>query len=159
MFDCVVLLQAAGSPAGPAGRCIGVVASRAAVLCVSDESVAELSEVLNRPGVRRKFHQLTDERVADFLAWLDTIAVRVDPVLHVFTLKRDPDDSKYLDLAHAAGAKFIVSRDNDLLDLMTGTDADAVAFRTTCPDLVILDPVAFLQTVQPPTVDPNTPSN
>ena len=43
----------------------------------------------------------------------------------------------------------IVSRDNDLLDLMAGTDADAVAFRTAYPAVCVLDPVAFLRTLPP----------
>ena len=35
----------------------------------------------------------------------------------VFTLDRDPKDAKYVDLAIAARADFLVTRDNDLLDL------------------------------------------
>jgi len=148
VFDCVVLLQAAGSPAGPAARCVAAVDQGTVTLCISDEAMAEIGEVLERPGVRRNFRHLTDERVAAFLGWLRGVAVRVDPVPNVFTLTRDPDDSKYLNLAVAAGATVVVSRDNDLLDLMTGTDPNAVKFRTDHPEIAVLEPATFLQTLR-----------
>jgi hypothetical protein len=46
----------------------------------------------------------------------------------------------------------VVSRDNDLLDLMTGTDPDAVAFRAGWPGIAVLDPTSFLATLPPPAV-------
>ena len=36
---------------------------------------------------------------------------------NLFTLDRDPKDAKYVNLAIAAGADFLVTRDNDLLEL------------------------------------------
>ncbi len=57
-------------------------------------------------------------------------------------LPRDPKDEPYLDLAIAAKAHYLVSRDLDLLDLMH----DA-SFRQSQPGLVILDPAAFLQEI------------
>ncbi len=55
-----------------------------------------------------------------------------------------------LNPAIAAGAKLVVSRDNDLLDLMTGTDPDAVAFRGGWPRIAILDPASFMASLTPP---------
>jgi predicted nucleic acid-binding protein len=46
-------------------------------------------------------------------------------------------------LAIAAQAAFVVSRDNDLLDLMKDEE-----FRKAYPALAILDPVAFLRHVR-----------
>ena len=57
-----------------------------------------------------------------------------------YALPRDPNDEPYLNVAIAANATFLVSRDLDLLDLMQ----DAT-FRQQFPSLTILDPVAFLQ--------------
>ena len=62
----------------------------------------------------------------------------------MFVLSRDPKDEPYLNLAIATDASYLVSRDNDLLDLMTDSE-----FRTQHPDLKILDPVAFLRELQP----------
>jgi putative PIN family toxin of toxin-antitoxin system len=158
VYACNVLLQSAARPNGPAGRCFGLARTGAVGLCVSDETRAEFDDVVHRPVVRRKFKTLTDAFVATFLATLDQIAVRVGPVPAVCTLARDPKDEKYLNLAVAAGAAYLVSRDADLLDLMTGTDPDAVAFRTAHPTILILDPAAFLQTLAAaPPPPPPTP--
>lgn len=58
-------------------------------------------------------------------------------------LDRDPKDEPYLNLAIAAKATYLVSRDRDLLDLM----ADPT-FRQRHPDLLILDPVEFLREIE-----------
>jgi putative PIN family toxin of toxin-antitoxin system len=34
-----------------------------------------------------------------------------------YYLSRDPDDNKFLDTAHAGSAKFLITRDHDLLDI------------------------------------------
>ena len=52
-------------------------------------------------------------------------------------------DEPYLNLAIATQAPFIVSRDNDLLDLMKNDE-----FRKAYPALTIMDPVAFLKHVR-----------
>ena len=54
-----------------------------------------------------------------------------------------PKDEPYLDLAVAAGARYLVSRDRDLLDLMN--DAQ---FRQRFPELIVLDPPAFLRAIR-----------
>jgi uncharacterized protein len=151
VFDCMVLLQAAGKPAGPAAACFRLAESGVVQLCTSDRTDAEFRDVINRPSLRRQFQALTDQRVADFLETIDRIAILIDPVPEVLTLARDPRDEGYINLTLAAGADYVVTRDNDLLDLMTGTDPDAVAFRTACPNVAILDPAAFLARLRPPT--------
>ena len=149
VFDCMIFLQAASRPTGPAGACVDRAEAGDTELLVSHELLAEARDVLSRPAVRKKFRTLTDERVADFLARIDRAAVLVDPVPEAFALKRDPKDSKYLNLAIAAGAELVVSRDNDLLDLMTSDDEEPVAFRTAHPTIRIVDPVEFLRTFPP----------
>ncbi len=92
---------------------------------------------------------------------MNAIADWIDPIPDKIALTRDPKDSKYLNLAIAAGAELIVSRDNDLLELMTGTDSEAEAFRTAYPNIRILDPVEFLRTRRPapPTPDAGIPNH
>lgn len=149
VFDCMVYLQAAGSPGGPAAACLAIVEAGVAELCISDDGLAEIEDVLDRPVTRRQFKTLTDRKVAAFLTRLRANTVRIDPVPAVFVLSRDPKDSKYVDLAAAANATFLVTRDKDLLDLMTGTDPDAVTFRANHPTVTILDPAAFLAVTRP----------
>ena len=38
-------------------------------------------------------------------------------IANIFVLERDPKDAKYVDLAIATKADFLVTRDKDLLDL------------------------------------------
>ena len=66
----------------------------------------------------------------------------------IFSYSRDPKDEKYVNLAFEAKADYIVSRDNDLLDLMTGFDDDSKEFRQRFRRLKIVTPVEFLRIVQ-----------
>jgi predicted nucleic acid-binding protein len=86
---------------------------------------------------------LTDESVLDFLDHLVDKGHMVEDVPHVYQYKRDPDDEPFLDLAIATQSPFIVSRDNDLLDLMKDDD-----FRKSYPALSIIDPPSFLAHVR-----------
>jgi len=147
----MVFLQAAVNPSGPAGACVNVASVGVVQLFVSEATIAEVGDVLTRPKIRKKFSTLTPGRVDEFLGWVKRIATTIPDVPEVFTLTRDPKDSKYLNLAIAAGAELVVSRDNDLLDLMTSSGSDAESFRTTHPTIRIIDPVAFLQTLPRPT--------
>ena len=58
-------------------------------------------------------------------------------------LERDPKDSKYINLAIAARAPYVVTRDKDLLDLMSDRP-DGIEFRRRFPALKIVDPATFV---------------
>jgi putative PIN family toxin of toxin-antitoxin system len=123
VFDCVILLQAAARATGPAGACLQAVRDGRLELVVSPAILDEVRDVLTRPKTLRKFPTLTLEDVA-------ALAVELPDVPRVFTLARDPKDEPYINLALAANARYLVSRDNDLLDLM-----EDESFRSQCPDL------------------------
>ena len=53
-----------------------------------------------------------------FLKDLLSFATLQIDVPKIFTLERDPKDEIYINLALFTGATYVVSRDNDLLDLM-----------------------------------------
>jgi len=161
VFDCMILVQAAANPHGEAGRCFLAVETGLVQLTMSQATRYEAHDVLTRERVRLKLPSLSDERVAEILDSMDHYALPVDTVPLAVRLPRDPKDEKYLNLAIAANAKYLVSRDNDLLNLMTERAAEAIDFRTAYPDIRILDPVAFLQTLQtelPEPSDPNIPN-
>lgn len=144
VFDTVVLLQGAAKPNGPAGRCLRLDAEGRAALSMSAEGLAEIADVLGREKVRRRFPQWTVAGIAHFLQNLRSLVRMVADVPLTFSFARDPDDEHIVNLAIAAGATFIVSRDNDLNDLMKDDNADGVELRQQYPSLTILDPVAFL---------------
>jgi putative PIN family toxin of toxin-antitoxin system len=109
-------------------------------LVISPQVLAEVQQVLGRSKVRAKFPHLTDERVSRFMQWIEERAIAVDEVPQAFSYPRDPNDEPYINLAIASEARYLVSRDRDLLDLM----ADEGFWQRT-PNLTILDPVALLQ--------------
>lgn len=154
VFDCMVFVQAAARPNGPAAACVARAEAGEIELVVSAETLDELRDVLNRPKVQKGFRTLTPAVVGAFLARVERFATTVAPVPETVALARDPKDSKYLNLALAGGAELIVSRDNDLLDLMTSDAAEPVAFRAAHPQLQVLDPVAFLNALAPPAPSP-----
>jgi putative PIN family toxin of toxin-antitoxin system len=144
VFDCVAYLQAVAGPSGPAARLLELLEAGRFALYVSDHVLAEVREVLDRPKVRAKNPAVTDESTAELLARLARLATKVNDIPNVFTLPRDPDDEPYVNLALAAGANYLVTRDKDLLDLMRDP-----GFRAKHPHLTILNPVALLHVLGP----------
>jgi predicted nucleic acid-binding protein len=65
-----------------------------------------------------------------------------------FELPRDPADEPYLNLAIEAEARFLVTRDRDLLDLMRWDTKEGRDFQSRFRELKILDPVAFLKEIE-----------
>ncbi len=145
VFDCVVCLQGAAREAGPAGACFRLMQAEALSACVSRQVLAEIADVLDRPKIRQRFKTLTDERVAAFLQELQARAAFFDPVPEVFAYPRDPNDEPYVNLAAAAGARYLVTWDNDLLDLMNAATPEGKAFQERFPGLSALNPVTLLQ--------------
>jgi putative PIN family toxin of toxin-antitoxin system len=144
VFDCMMFLQAAARRGGPSAACLQLVEFGVVELYVSREIISEVRDVLARPRVRKKFPAMTDPVVEQFLASITKRAVNVVEVPRLFEFARDPKDEPYINLAIAANARFLVSRDNDILDLATNPGSDGERLRRMAPDLRILDPVAFL---------------
>jgi putative PIN family toxin of toxin-antitoxin system len=136
----MIYLQAAIRHGGPAAAVLRWCESGQITFFVSEDILNEVRDVLLRPEVRRKNRNLTQERVEEFLAHLSEKAVLVTEVPSLFSYERDPKDEKYVNLAVATHAQYLVSRDKDLLDLMNDPD-----FRQRFPHLTILDPPAFLR--------------
>ena len=136
----MVFVQAVANPEGPSFACFELARSGQLTLCVSPEVLAEVSEVLSRPKLRRKLPNLTPEVARVFLADVTGYAELTGEVPEPFHYERDPKDEKYVNLALAVGARYLVSRDKDLLALM----ADK-GFQDSYPGLTILDPSALLR--------------
>ena len=109
VFDCMVFVQALASAKGPACACYELVRSGDLTLFVSPEIIAETSDVLSRPKLRRKLSALTPEAVAAFLQDVASRAVMIADVPKAFTLKRDPKDERYINLAIASEARYLLS--------------------------------------------------
>lgn len=147
VFDCNVFLQALANPDGPAGRCVEMALSGQVSLYLSPIVLEEIRRVTSYPKLVAKF-KLRSERVVALMDNLPKAAVIVPTVPELWCYDRDPDDAHYIiNLALAAGATLVVSRDRDLLDLMDLAKPEAAKFQLRFPALRILDPVGFLQEV------------
>jgi putative PIN family toxin of toxin-antitoxin system len=113
-------------------------------LFISEFVLDELRDVTSRSSIVARF-RFTDERLKLFLESLVELATMVGDVPHVFEFPRDPKDARYVDLAVAAQAKLIVSRDRDLLSLGDSATADGRDFKSRFPELQILTPTELLQ--------------
>ncbi|MBZ0298503.1 MAG: putative toxin-antitoxin system toxin component, PIN family [Anaerolineae bacterium] len=115
VFDTQIFLRALIKSASVNARITSLEFRNSFVLYISDAIEAEIVEVLNRPRIRSKFPQITDDLVAGTLSDLrQAQRVTVDVVEQV---SRDPKDDMFLACAKAAEADYLVSADNDLLVL------------------------------------------
>lgn len=92
-----------------------VAAGRAEVV-IDDAAEAELARVLGYPF---KDRVLAAGRQAECLARCRRLSVRAGGAATTVALPRcgDPDDQKFLELAAASGAAYLVTKDRALLDL------------------------------------------
>lgn len=147
VFDWNVLFQAIISPAGPAGQLLAAVNAGKISLFVSEFVLDELKDVTARPKLASQF-KFNRDRVARFFDSLTKVATTVSDVPHIFDFPRDQKDAHYVDLALAADAKLIVSRDKDLLSLRDTATAEGRDFLSRFPTLSILTPPEALKLIR-----------
>jgi uncharacterized protein len=138
----MVFIQALANDLGPASACLQLARDGKIALCVSPAILAEVAEVLARPKLRKKLPSLTAGRITAFLEDVANFAELFLDVPSQFRYDRDPKDEPYINLAIFVNARYLTSRDRDLLDL-----SEDDTFRLRFPDLLILDPVTFLREV------------
>ena len=148
VFDCNVLLQAAARTKSPAASCLSLAESRLVQLFVSKEVLLEIEDVLNRPEVRAHFPDLSDEIAGAFLKRLRNFSDFASNVPRTFRYSRDEDDEAYINLAVEVSADFIVSRDSDFVDLMTGYTDDCKEFRQRFRTLKVIERIDLLKEIE-----------
>ena len=139
----MIFLQAAARQTGPAAAFLELAEISAIELLVSDATLSELRDVLTRPSIQRKFPALTAAVVADFIERIKFCSSYSVNIPSVFPFERDPKDAKYIDLAFAAKAEFLVTRDNDILDLRDTKELKE-AFNQLDWKFTIVDPFEML---------------
>jgi putative PIN family toxin of toxin-antitoxin system len=145
--DCMVLLQAVANDDSTAAKILDLMDAGEVRLYVSEQILREVREVMSRPRLRARLAGLTDEQIEALFLRLEKQAFWLKEVPPKFAFRRDPKDAPYVNLALAA-ADFIVSRDNDLLDLMSKFDEDSKEFRQRFRPLKVITPEAFLAEVE-----------
>lgn len=151
VYDCMLFFRAAARPQRTYTT-FRLVEEALVALCMSPEVLAEIRDVLTRPEHRTKFPALTPKAIDAFLARYLRAVNWFPKVAEVYTVHRDPKDSKYVNLALAAEAPYLVTTDHDLLDLMDPATSEGRDFIGRFPKLRVLDPVAFLNEISRPDV-------
>lgn len=134
VYDCMMWLMQAARPER-VHESFDLVNRGEVELCVSRDTLAEIHDVLTRAKHIAKFPSLTPQRALEFIQHFATKARFIDPVPDVYQLARDPKDSKYINLALAADATHLVTRDLDLLDLMNPQSPAGAQFISLFPRL------------------------
>lgn len=150
VFDCNVFVQGIANRISPARKALRLFFDGAVSLFVSEEILREVREVLARPEVRRKLPAISDRIVNALLVKLEGKAILITNVPEEYHYDRDPDDEMYLNLAIVANASYLVSKDNDLLDLMIADTDVARQFRLRYPFLRILKAPDFVREMESP---------
>ncbi len=142
VYDCNIYVQAIINVRGPAARCVEKVRAAEVTLFVTPFILDEIRESYLK--IPRKYG-VTPEQTETMAIAVAGVATIITNVPTVFEYDRDPDDAHYVNLAIAADARLIVSRDKDLLDLMDPTREPGKAFQSRFPSIRIIDPVALLR--------------
>lgn len=112
LVDTNVWISALINPRGSPARLKNAWLNGDFEIVVSMALLDEIADVLSRPRIRDKYHLKTED-IKEFLRLIaeKSITVTTTGTLH---LCRDPDDDLMLETALNGGAKFAVSRDDDL---------------------------------------------
>lgn len=140
VFDTVIYLQATLSDRGAAYGCWQLLEKGEVRVFITEAILAEIEDVLNRPKLRKKYSVLTDEKIAEVLQSVRAHAVSIENINRIYAFERDPNDEVFINLALVCKAEFLVSRDNDLLDLRKDE-----SFKISFPQLRIVSPAEFLE--------------
>jgi len=147
VFDCNLFVQEIANRNSPARKALRLFFNGDISLFVSEPIIREVREVLNRAELRRKLPGINDRIVNAFLTKLEAKAILLTNVPEEFYYERDPDDEMYINLAIVSNATYFVSRDKDLLDLMTTSTDVARQFRSRYPFLRIMTAAGFITAI------------
>jgi uncharacterized protein len=145
VLDTVVFIQALISGRGHAAGCLERLRAGQFVLLMSDATFDELREVSLRPKLTSKYSFIRAERVAAFVAEIETLSARIERPRSVIALPRDPKDEPFINLAAAGDADFIVTwNDRHLTYLMKQDTPEGKEFCGRFPRIKIVSPPDFL---------------
>ena len=116
VFDTVIFVRGRLNPKSRCGRILAQHRDEYR-LFVSPQVLAEYLEVLHRPELMAKSERIAGLDMQTTLGIFRQAEV-IEPG-HISPISRDPNDDKFLALAAAARADYLVTEDKDLLVLET----------------------------------------
>jgi uncharacterized protein len=116
VLDTNVLISAFISDQGSPAQLLALCHAGGLELLVSPDTLAELRRVLTYPRVRKRL-SYTDEQINQYIGLLEEIGVVITPPSVARVVLGDADDDKFVALALAGGAQYLVSGDAHLLSV------------------------------------------
>ena len=153
VFDCNVFIQGVANRRSAARAALRLLFDGEISLFVSEAILREVRDVFGRPELRRKLPAISDRIVNALLVTIERKAILLSNVPEEYHYERDPGDEIYLNLAIVANASYLISHDNDLLDLMRNDTEVARRFRVQYPFLRILTAADFVRKMKSPATD------
>jgi putative PIN family toxin of toxin-antitoxin system len=148
VFDCNIFIQALLNPNSVAAKCLDTVRHGKVELFTSKDTLAEIRDVVLRPNILSRLPNADTKQIEAFIEDVLSLSILIRSVPKSFILMRDPKDEIIIDLAIEAEVEYIVSRDKDLLDLMSGFTDDCKEFRQRFRHFKIAEPLEFLRIVR-----------
>ncbi|MEP6756024.1 MAG: putative toxin-antitoxin system toxin component, PIN family [Chthonomonadales bacterium] len=145
VFDCNIFLQAAIRDTGPSFACLAAAEAGSIELFITPQIVVEIESVFSRPKVKKSFPLLTTQYAKAFLQQVNAFTTTFIDIPTVIQYPRDPKDEPYINLAIACRADYLVTWDNDLLDLMKTSDHSGPTLLEDYPRLSIINPPGMLE--------------
>jgi putative PIN family toxin of toxin-antitoxin system len=118
VLDSTILLSAFLTPGGAADVVLEQGIEEAFTCCLADEIIQETVHRLRSPRLQERY-AYTAEDVDTFQATLRGAFLIVEDLPSLTGIVRDPNDDMILACGVAAGADYVVTRDDDLLSLGT----------------------------------------
>jgi putative PIN family toxin of toxin-antitoxin system len=140
VYDTMVFVQWASLPAGRQHATIKALYDGSVRLCLSQDAIDEIRDVLPRPELAAQLPRLTAERVAQIIEATVQLAEWVDLVPNVFSWPHHPDDDHLFNLAIAAKAERLVTFEDRVLSMKQKFPEDAERLRLLAPSLSIITP-------------------
>ena len=126
VLDATILVSAFLTPHGLAAQLLSAARQGDFVLFLSEQILAETQEVLlDREHIRKRY-SYTDEQAARFCRALRSAVHLVTHLPEVSGVVRDPTDDQVIACALAAAARYLVTRDPDLLTLGVYQDVQMI---------------------------------
>ena len=148
VFDCNIFLQSLLNPHSIAAKCLEKVRSGKVKLFVSKDTLAEVRDVVLRPNILARLPDADAAQIEAFIEDISSVSTLIHSVPETFKFSRDPKDEIIINLAVVAEVEYIVSRDKDLLDLMSGFTDECKEFRQRFRFLKVVEPLEFLRIVE-----------
>ena len=126
VLDTNIVVGAAITPRGPPGRIISAWRTSSFVWIISPPLLEELERAFTYPRVQR-YLAWRGAEVREFLQLVRRTATLVEPEITLAVVGRDPDDNRVLEAAVVGHADYLVSNDDDLLNLKTFQGIEVVS--------------------------------